>query len=500
MKQKMRQRMKQIGAIWLCVMLIVLPIQAKTVRATANEEISGKTESVTETAENSQKASAAAEVQTEEAAGEAAEEESKTESPAADNAAQAEEKTETENKPEENAGEDKPAEAESKPEETVSETENNSEDAPAETETGTEETVQSPETTGETADANAITQASTVQIPNVTGMLEEDAMTALQQVVLPDGGTIEVIKNYEYSTAAAENVVYEQSPVGDVAAEQAGTVHISISMGEEPSEVLQMEEEDGESRITSFGIAEYLEESENLDMATQERPAVSQFGINWSSLPASYEYNWDNSANCWYWGVWVNGVKYTTPVGQYSTDVRHKMQVYCDGTYVYTHITFSRDYWNVVNGDDYRYYFDGEMAAFQLTTIGGGNIERESRRMSPGTHQIEVRHRRTQLSGTLAEGSIGYLTKFEDNVNAQVEFKIPLSEMMRQNKKIDMENVGTIQFFTPNLMYRMITCSGAGTLPLVTAGVSLLVIPGSTLFIKKYRKKKKKEEKDEENI
>ena len=42
-----------------------------------------------------------------------------------------------------------------------------------------------------------IEQSATVTIPDVTGMTEADAIAALQAVVLPDGSTVEVIKNYE---------------------------------------------------------------------------------------------------------------------------------------------------------------------------------------------------------------------------------------------------------------------------------------------------------------
>ena len=39
---------------------------------------------------------------------------------------------------------------------------------------------------------------------------------------------------------------------------------------------------------------------------------------DWNSLPESYEYNWDNSQNCWSYGVWVDGVCYKTEEGSYK--------------------------------------------------------------------------------------------------------------------------------------------------------------------------------------
>ena len=533
----MKKRIKRIGVLGLSLMLVALPVQTKMVYASAQAEITevnanakAAAESKTEKKSEESAAESKTETKTEETAAESKTEtkteetatESKTETKTEETATESKTETKTEETATESKTETKPEETttetesktETKPEETTTETESKTETKPEETATETEsKTETKPEDAGteeaETKVEEAATEENTpapteqtavgtVQIPNVTGMTEEEALALLGQVVLPGGGTIEVIKAYAYSAEYAEGVVYEQSLLGDVSAEQAGSINLSISMGEEPEEVLDLEEEESVNRITTFGIAEYLDERElNTATSTGDRASTSQFGIDWDSLPASYEYNWDNSVNCWYWGVWVDGVRYTTPVGQYSTDVRHKIQIYCDGTYVYTHVIFSRDYWNVVCGDDYRYYFDNQMTAFQLTAPGGGSIEQAARRMSAGTHQIEVRHRSSWISGKNVEGAVGYLTKYEDNVNAQVEFKIPLSEMMRQNDRIDMENLGTIKFYTPNLMYRTITASGADTLPMVTAGVSLLLIPGSSIILKKFRKKKKN---DEENV
>ena len=65
---------------------------------------------------------------------------------------------------------------------------------------------------------------------------------------------------------------------------------------------------------------------------------------DWNDKPYSYEYNWDNSDNCWYYGVWYDGQCFKTPEGTYDTTVRHKMQLYSDNEYVYMHIVISEDY------------------------------------------------------------------------------------------------------------------------------------------------------------
>lgn len=335
------------------------------------------------------------------------------------------------------------------------------------------------EVTGKTATEGTI---ENVEIPNVTGMTEEEAVTTLEAVVLPEGMEMEIIKTYEYSEEVPLDEVYEQTPIGKVAVEEAGTVYLSISMGQEPEEVLAVASAEV-NKMNSFGIAAYME--------PVEHSSSSMLGIDWDSLPCSYEYNWDNSANCWYWGMWVDGKCYKTPVGEYDTNVRHKMQLYCDGTNVYLHIVFATAYWDDVNGNDYQFYIDNQMTAFQLEYENGRNVTGSTERLDVGTHQVKVVHRHPWLSSNTVDGALAYLTKYEDNVNAEIEVMIPLSQMEYQNSDIDIENMGTIEFYTPNLMYRRITASGASTFPLATAGAAFVLIPGSTVLLKKYGKKKK---------
>lgn len=195
---------------------------------------------------------------------------------------------------------------------------------------------------------------------------------------------------------------------------------------------------------------------------------------DWDSLPCSYEYNWDNSQNCWQWGVWVRGVCYKTEPGTYSTDVRHKMQMYCDGENVYLHIVYSRDYGiddgACINGSDFQFSVDGKRADFQLAQIGGGTFE-EMAYFEPGLYPIEVRHRETGLSFLNANGADGYLYLTDDKINCEVEIRIPLSEMKRQNPSINVETITTIEFFTPNLMYRKISAVGTSSGPLVLSAL-----------------------------
>lgn len=200
---------------------------------------------------------------------------------------------------------------------------------------------------------------------------------------------------------------------------------------------------------------------------------------DWDGLPYSYEYNWDNSQNCWQWGVWVDGVCYKTPVNEYDTNVRHKMQLYCDGEYVYLHIVFSRDYWAKFNGEDYQFFINGDMAAFQVEWVGGGTITNNLGDTSPGIYEVEVRHRNSSMSYDVANGSSAYLKVNEGNVNDELELRIPLSEMKRQNNSINLEAISTIEFYTPNLMYRRITAAGTSTGPVVLGFVCFAIVLAS---------------------
>lgn len=335
---------------------------------------------------------------------------------------------------------------------------------------------------GTVSGSEGIAALATVEIPDVTGLSEEEAVDLLEAFTLSDGSKLEIIKTYEYSAETEADTVLVQEPVGRVGIEDAAQVFLTVSLGQEPAEVLSGGSQEV-SALSAFGLA----------AAPAANFTESRLGIDWASLPSSYEYNWDNSSNCWYYGVWVDGECYKTPEGTYSTDVRHKMQLYCDGAYVYLHVIISRDYGSKFNGEDYQFWIDGQMAAFQVEYVGGGIITGNTGNLAPGTYQVEVRHRNSSMSYEVVPDSLAYLTKYENDINAEVELRIPLSELQRQNPNIDLDNIGTIEFFTPNLMYRRITASGADTMPLATAGAAFLLIPGSTVLIRRKWKKKEKE-------
>lgn len=184
---------------------------------------------------------------------------------------------------------------------------------------------------------------------------------------------------------------------------------------------------------------------------------------DWEDYPESYEYNWDNSQNCWNLGVWYDGKCYKTTEGTYDTNVRHKMQMVSNGTTVFVHIIFSRDYGAKFNGEDYQFYIDGKMAAFQVEYKNGGTITNNTQNLPVGVTEVEIRHRNEDLSYTKVNNAKAFLTKYKEDVNMELEFSIPLSEMKKQNPTINLNTVSIIEFFTPNLMYRKISCVGTPT-------------------------------------
>ena len=210
---------------------------------------------------------------------------------------------------------------------------------------------------------------------------------------------------------------------------------------------------------------------------------------DWNELPYSYEYNWDNSQNCWYWGVWIDDVCYKTPEGTYSTDVRNKMQLYTDGKYIYLHIIIARCYDKKFNGEDYIFYFGDNEAAFQIEWPGGGTITGNLDNIPPNIYPVEVRHRNSSMSYDVAKDSNAYLKVNPNNINNELELKIPIDEMVYQNNDIDPSMISTIEFFTPNLMYRRISCAGTPTYPIVLAIICLSIVGISFLYYKKNKKR-----------
>lgn len=210
---------------------------------------------------------------------------------------------------------------------------------------------------------------------------------------------------------------------------------------------------------------------------------------DWSDKPVSWHYNWDNSQNCWYWGCWLNGVCYKTPEGTYDNNVRHLMQMYSDGEYIYVHIKIATIYESLFNGEDYNFYFNNDArASFQITDNNGQVITNNIKDYTPGIHPVQVRHRDSSCSYGFVDGAVAYLTVYDDYKNTDLEFKIPLSQCKYQNNDIDLDNLEVIKFFTPNLMYEKIESHGTPTYPFVLIGILVCICIFAEIKILKNRR------------
>ena len=242
-----------------------------------------------------------------------------------------------------------------------------------------------------------------------------------------------------------------------------------------------------------------LEENNKLKKQRLATRPATNVGISidgdfsdWNDKPMSYEYNWDNSENCWTYGVWINGECFKTPRGTYDTNVRHGMTLLSDGEYLYLHIIYSKDYGVGINGDDFNFYVDGIGAKFGLR-VNGESFSNAYYNLAPGLYNTDsIHHGDGSISFQVVDNAEGRLLIKGDKKNSELEFRIPLSELKRQNNSIDLDNIGQIEFFTPNLMYRRLYAGGSNT-GIVIGTTFCLGILGIGLYFNQKVSKKEKE-------
>jgi len=227
--------------------------------------------------------------------------------------------------------------------------------------------------------------------------------------------------------------------------------------------------------LSSFSLMSFIEEEES-----------SEAYPNWEALPMTYENNWDNSNNCWYYGEWINGTQYKTDVGSYDTNVRNGVQLYSDGNYVYLRVVYSlsnTSYGNT-NGSDFNFKFGDQVAKFQLWN--NGTIDHNS--YAPGSTNIEVRNGDGSISHNLASGAYATYYKDPNGRNDEVSLAIPMEAFLEQNSNIN-TNSQTITWYCPNLTYREVSCGGTSTgstgfifLTAVFFGASMLAMSKKKMF------------------
>lgn len=269
-------------------------------------------------------------------------------------------------------------------------------------------------------------------------------------------GEANVLKKYIPSDEYGENIIL------DSYVDEDGNLVVLISQG------AAVPEEDGKKTASTRGDA----------------PAVDGSFSGWDEIPSSYEYNWDNSQNCWQWGEWKDGVCYKTEEGTYDSNVRHEMKLYSDGENVYLKIKYATIYSGTQsNGDDYNFYIDGKQVKYHITWDNAQSITGAT--PGPGTYQVDVRNGDYDISGTVVDGAVAYYHVTEDQKNNELELKIPLSAFQMQNGEIDLDNYSVIQFFTPNLMYRRIGVAGSPTGAIPFAAGAFLLVPAGYVWLKK---------------
>jgi len=350
-------------------------------------------------------------------------------------------------------------------EETVSEEQNTeteetvSEEQSTETESGNNESTETPSDTqpetetGTDAVKTFINKNGEAVIPSsLVGM---DYSTIMDSY---DGET-NVIKQYQFSDSFAANAIMESKM------DENGNLILVISQG-------------------SPAVEKTIAENVHNDSA----PAIDGNFTGWEQIPVSYEYNWDNSQNCWN-GCYTTDpdtgeqICYKTEVGTYDSNVRHEMQLYCDDKDVYLKIKYAAIYGSHANGDDFNFYIDGAEAKFSLTWPDGTPITGTD--AASGTYVIDVRNGNSASSYSIVDGACAYYHVTENGVNNELELRIPLEALQAQNGNINLDNFSMIQFFTQNLMYRKISAAGSPTGSVPFAATAFLGIPASYVWLKK---------------
>lgn len=373
----------------------------------------------------------------------------------------------------------------------------------AETETEREtETEKETETETETERETETEKRTEAQKEQVTTVPEKETTQAPEKetTVVQENGTATIVPEVKETTTAETRKTIEPSELVGMSYEDIADVfdgELDIRKRYVESEEYDADiimdsyvDEDGNLVIIISKGAE-MKKGRGLEASTSDSDSFIEIDgdtSEWDDIPVSYEYNWNNSSNCWEHGVWVNGVCYKTEPGTYSTDVRHGMQLYADDGYVYLHIVFAREFsaGQIANGNDYQFWVDNKMAAYQVETPDGRSLSWYS--AEPGIYEVDVRHRDSSWSYVLTDGAEACYTVKEGNVNNELELKIPLEQFTVQNGSIDLDNYSKIEFYSPNLMYNRIGCAGSPTGSIPFAAAAFTLVPTSFIWLKKKKK------------
>ena len=287
-----------------------------------------------------------------------------------------------------------------------------------------------------------------------------------------------IAESYDGETNAVKQyVVSDQVPAGTIISsyvDENGNLVMQISQGAPASTV----EEPEEDKTLLEEVAEAVEYAlGSTSGSSSSAPPVDGSFSGWDDVPASYEFNWNKP------DAWVDGTHYTDTN---STDVRHEMKLYSDGENVYLRVVYAREFCNgqVANGNDFQFWIDkNQMAAYQVEWPDGTSLSNSN--AAPGIYQVDVRHRDSSWSYVLTDGAVAYYRVNDGNLNNELELRIPLSEFVKQNPNINLDNYSMISFFTPNLMQDHISTAGSPTGAEPFAAAAFLFVPTSYIWLKK---------------
>ena len=340
--------------------------------------------------------------------------------------------------------------------------------------------VQNPDTAqgedGAAADDTAAADSTESGQPEQTFVNKNGEEVKPSDLVGVDYGTI--ADSYDGETNAVKQyVISDDVPAGTIISSQVdenGNLVLVISQGAAGSTPEETESKEDKTLLEEVAALFSLDAELGSDSSA---PPVDGSFSGWDDVPASYEFNWNKP------DAWVDGVHYTETN---STDVRHEMKLYSDGQNVYLRVIFARELstGQIANGNDYQFWIDNEqMAAYQVEWPNGNSLSYNT--AEPGVYVVDVRHRDSSWSYVLTDGAVAYYRINEGNLNNELELKIPISEFVKQNPNINLDNYSTISFFTPNLMQDKITTGGASTGAEPFAAAAFLLVPTSYFLIKK---------------
>lgn len=204
--------------------------------------------------------------------------------------------------------------------------------------------------------------------------------------------------------------------------------------------------------------------------------------VDWTQVPYVWEFKYDNSDAAWGWGLWEDGYSFTTPEGEYDTDVRHKISLYSDGEYLYLDVIIATVYASGGRGSTLTFTVDGVETQFNLVLEDGNSLDTYN---TVGTTQVYLNHDLGELAGEFVEGSEAYYYIKESGYNDEFEVKIPLTALADQNKDVDLENINEITFTSASLTYQGVTITGISTFPYILGGICLCAV-GYVVYKRKH--------------